>query len=304
MTGSNLWKYTLQAEDDSKKYLDILKRKFHFSNKLLQSLKQGQNVWVNGQFTYLTSRGKNGDTLSIDLHPWEICNIEAHPLPLDIIYEDNHILAVNKPAGQVVHPNPNYPANTLANAVAYHWQVHGESHIFRPIHRIDRNTTGVVIIAKNKFTHQQLARQLQDGIIKKHYLGFCSGIIAEKSGLLNGAIGLAHGSFIKRQVKPDGLPALTHFRVHWQYCQAALLEFELSSGRTHQIRVHCQAFGHSLLGDDLYGGDTALISRQALHSYKYELRHPLNGQKLVLQARIPDDLLVLGKILLSNPSFE
>jgi 23S rRNA pseudouridine1911/1915/1917 synthase len=297
MTDDNLWKYTLQAEDNLKKYLDILKRKFHFSNKLLQSLKQGEKVWVNGRFTYLTSRGQNGDILSINLHPPELTNLEAHALPLEVIYEDNYLLAVNKAAGQVVHPNPSYPEKTLGNAVAHYWQTRGEAHIFRPIHRIDRNTSGVIIIAKNKYCHQQLARQLEQGLIKKYYLGFSSGLMTETSGELNGAIGLAPGSFIKRQVQADGLPALTRFRVLRQYHQAALVEFVLSSGRTHQIRVHCQNFGHPLLGDDLYGGDTSLIDRQALHSYRYELKHPLTGQQLKLQARLPRDLIALGKIL-------
>ncbi len=142
MSEDSLWKYTLQPEDNAKKYLDILKRKFHFSNKLLQSLKQGEKVWVNGQFTYLTRRGQAGEILTVNLNPPETANLQAEPLPLEILYEDNYLLAINKPAGQVVHPNPRYPANTLGNAVSNHWQNKGETHTFRPIHRIDRNTSG------------------------------------------------------------------------------------------------------------------------------------------------------------------
>jgi 23S rRNA pseudouridine1911/1915/1917 synthase len=295
---NSLWNYTLRPEDNAKKYLEILKRKFHFSNNLLQSLKQGEKVWVNGQFTYLTRRGQTGEILTVDLNTPEAANLKADPLPIEILYEDNYLLAVNKPAGQVVHPNHRYPANTLGNAVMNHWQNRGEIHAFRPIHRIDRNTSGVVVVAKNKFAHQQLARQLEHGNIKKYYLGFISGKMPESSGELNGAIGFAPGSFIKRQVQANGLPALTLYRVLRQYNQASLLEFELITGRTHQIRVHCQSLGRPLLGDDLYDGDTTLIDRQALHSYLYQLKHPVTGIQLEIKADFPSDLIDLGQKLL------
>ncbi|MHB8126822.1 MAG: RluA family pseudouridine synthase [Desulfitobacteriaceae bacterium] len=304
MSYDGLWKYTLQPEDTAKKYLEILKRKFHFSNKLLQTLKQGEKVWVNGQFTYLTTRGQAGETLSINFHTPEASNLDAEPLPLEVLYEDDYLLAVNKPAGQVVHPNPRYPTSTLGNAVANYWQTKGESHTFRPIHRIDRNTSGVIVIAKNKFAHQQLAWQLEHGQILKRYLGFVSGKVPLITGELNGAIGFAPGSFIKRQVQTNGLPALTRYRVLRQYLQAALLEFELATGRTHQIRVHCQSLGHPLLGDDLYDGDISLINRQALHSFMYCLKHPATGQQLVLRARFPNDLVILGQKLFNHSQLE
>lgn len=300
MSPENLWSYTLQPEDTSKKYLEILKRKFHFSNKLLQTLKQGEKVWVNGQFTYLTTRGQAGETLSINFNTPEVSNLTAEPLPLEVLYEDDYLLAVNKPAGQVVHPNPRYSVSTLGNAVTSHWHTKGEAHTFRPIHRIDRNTSGVVVIAKNKFAHQQLAWQLEHGQIIKRYLGFVSGKLPVLTGELNGAIGFAPGSFIKRQVQLNGLPALTRFRILRRYTQADLLEFELATGRTHQIRVHCQSFGHPLLGDDLYGGDISLINRQALHSFMYVLKHPATGQQLVFRAKFPSDLIILGQKLLRH----
>jgi 23S rRNA pseudouridine1911/1915/1917 synthase len=304
MSEDSLWKYTLQPEDNAKKYLEILKRKFHFSNKLLQSLKQGEKVWVNGKFTYLTRRGQAGDILTVNLNTPEATNLKADPLPLEILYEDNYLLAVNKPAGQVVHPNPQYPANTLGNAVINHWQNKGEAHTFRPIHRIDRNTSGVVVVAKNKFAHQQLARQLEQGNIKKCYLGFISGKIPQISGELNGPIGFAPGSFIKRQVQANGLPALTRYLVLRQNSQASLLEFELITGRTHQIRVHCQSIGHPLLGDNLYGGDTSLINRQALHSYEYQINHPVTRRQLTFRAKFPLDLIILGQTLFKHSHFE
>ncbi|EGW40058.1 pseudouridine synthase, RluA family protein [Desulfosporosinus sp. OT] len=299
----SLWEYRLQPEDSGQKYISILLHKFHFSLKLLQRLKQGEHVWVNGNFTYLTARGKEGETLSIQLSSDEETNILGEDLPLHILYEDEYLLAVNKPVGQVVHPTHRYLTSTLGNAVIGYWERKGEYRLYRPIHRIDRNTSGVVVIAKNQFAHQQLAWQLERGQIHKRYFGFVTGIVPENEGTINASIGFAPDSFIKRQIQPDeqpnGQPARTHFKVIHRYPSATLLEFILETGRTHQIRVHCEGFGHPLLGDDLYGGDTTLLSRQALHSSKYAFLHPATGLPIVIQAPFPGDLKALMRILSS-----
>lgn len=292
-----LWEYRLQSEDSGQKYLTILLHKFHFSLRLLQRLKQGERVWVNGVFTYLTARGKEGETLSIQLNTDEEANIPGEDLPLDILYEDEYLLAVNKPVGQVVHPTHRYLTNTLGNAVIGYWQRKGEHRLYRPIHRIDRNTSGVVIIAKNQFAHQQLSWQLERGQIHKRYFGFVEGVVSENEGTIDDPIGFAPDSFIKRQVHPDGMPSRTLFRVLHRYPNATFLEFILETGRTHQIRVHCEGFGHPLLGDDLYGGDTTLLTHQALHSSIYAFQHPVTGLPLVVRAPFPEDLMELIKKL-------
>lgn len=297
MQHQDLWEYRLRAEDSGKKYQDILYRKFHFSRKLLQRLKQGECVWVNGHFSYLSARGKEGETLAIQLFTDEVTSISGENVPLDILFEDDYLLAVNKPAGLVIHPNPRYPANTLGNAIVGYWEQKGEYRPFRPIHRIDRNTSGVVVIAKNQFAHQQLAWQLDHGQVHKRYLGFVEGIVEDTSGSIKTPIGLADGSFIKREIRDDGLPARTHYRVLKYYPKATLLEFILETGRTHQIRVHCEGFGHSLLGDDLYGGKTTLISRQALHSSVYTFQHPATGCPIAIRAPFPKDLSELVRKL-------
>jgi 23S rRNA pseudouridine1911/1915/1917 synthase len=292
-----LWEYRLQSGDSGQKYLTILLHKFHFSLKLLQRLKQGERVWVNGVFTYLTARGKEGETLSILLHSDEETNIQGEDLPLDILYDDEYLLAVNKPVGQVVHPTHRYLTNTLGNAVIGYWERKGEHRLYRPIHRIDRNTSGVVIIAKNQFAHQQLAWQLERGQILKRYYGFVEGVVRENEGTIEDPIGFAPDSFIKRQVHLDGMPARTLFRVLRRYPNATFLEFNLETGRTHQIRVHCECIGHPLLGDDLYGGDTTLLTRQALHSSVYAFQHPATCLPLVIRAPFPEDLIELMKKL-------
>jgi len=293
----SLWEYQLQAEDSGQKYLSILAHKFHFSAKLLQRLKQGERVWVNGRFSYLTARGKEGEVLSIQLFSDEEANIPGEDLPLEILYEDEYILAVNKIMGQVVHPNRRYPTNTLGNAVIGYWERKGENRLYRPIHRIDRNTSGVVVIAKNQFAHQQLGWQLDHGQIHKRYLGFVEGIVQKDKGTIDDPIGFAPNSFIKRQIHPDGMPARTLFRVLRRYSNVTFLEFVLETGRTHQIRVHCEGFGHPLLGDDLYGGTTTLLPRHALHSAMYAFRHPATGRPIFIRAPFPKDLRGLVKKL-------
>lgn len=317
MTNSTLWQYTLKPEDEGKKYQEILAGRFHFSRRLLQRLKQGEKVWVNGRFSYLSARGHAGDMLTVNLGSPEQANLApvnalcaqpgpdpltaGAPMPIEVLYEDGYLLAVNKPAGRVVHPTPRYPSGTLGNDVLAYWANRGETHPFRPVHRIDRNTSGVMLVAKNHFAHQQLAWQLGKGLVQKRYLGFVSGRVVQDSGTLDSPIGLAGGSFIKREIRLDGAPAETRYRVRRRYGQATLLEFELITGRTHQIRAHCEGMGHPLLGDDLYGGDTSQIQRQALHSFIYSFRHPVTSQKIQIRAPFPQDLRRLAVFLAAKP---
>ena len=160
------WEYQLQADDEGKKYADILRSRFHFSRRLLQHIKQGERAWVNGLPIYLSTRGKSGDLLALQLFDQEESNIPGENLPLNILYEDEYILAVSKPVGQVVHPTRRYPSGTVGNGVIAYWERKGEHRPFRPVHRIDRNTSGLVVIAKNQFAHQQLAWQLERGLIE------------------------------------------------------------------------------------------------------------------------------------------
>ncbi|UWG98947.1 RluA family pseudouridine synthase [Dehalobacter sp. DCM] len=290
MTDIRLFIYTLTSEDDGRKFQDILLRRFHFSRKILQKLKIGENVWVDGQFTYLTSRGHAGQTLSVNIQDDASATVPGEPLPIDILYEDDLFLAVNKPPGQVVHPNARYQSGTLANAVLGYWENKGESRPFRPISRIDRNTSGIVLIAKSRYAHQQLASLSAKNEVEKIYLGLVQGKIPLDEGTWSTPIRLKAGSKIQRIAAPDGQPALTLYRIIESYKDYTLMQFTLVTGRTHQIRVHAQASGHPLLGDDLYGGSLEYIQRQALHCHSYAFRHPMTSREVKIIAPLPEDM--------------
>lgn len=290
MTDKGHFIYTLTKDDEGRKYQDILFRRFHFSRKVLQKLKIGENVWVDGCFTFLTARGHTGQTLSVNTQDEESATVQGESLPLSILYEDDLFLAVDKPPGQVVHPNSRYRSGTLANAVLGYWESKGESRPFRPISRIDRNTSGIVLIAKSRYAHQQLASLSAKNNVIKLYRGIVEGNMLQDEGEWSFPIRIKSGSKIVRETAPDGQPALTIFKVVKRYPDYTLMQFTLMTGRTHQIRVHAQASGHPLLGDDLYGGSPQYITRQALHCHTYTFPHPITGKETIIKAPLPEDM--------------
>jgi len=282
--------HVLDKEDSGKRIEQILSSRVHFSRKLLQRLKLGEFVWLDGNFVFLNSVGREGQTLVIDLQEDEESTIKGEDLPLEILYEDSLFLAVNKPAGQVVHPTAKYQSGTLANAVVGYWEKKNEFRPFRPISRLDKNTSGIVLIAKNRYAHQQIARQSAKNQVTKKYLGLVQGQFPYESGQFDSPIRLKEDSKIVREIHQQGLPSKTLYRTLKRYQDYTLLEFILVTGRTHQIRVHCQSSGYPLLGDDLYGNGSTYISRQALHCYYYAFTNPLDGQRIEIQAPLPEDM--------------
>lgn len=293
MKDQKIFTYTLKKEDEGKKLEYILLGRFHFSRKVLQKLKQGENVRLDGNFVYLNTRGKEGQILSVDFQEEEDSAVQGENIPIEVLYEDSLFLAVNKPPGQVVHPNGRYTAGTLANAVIGYWAKKGEHRPFRPISRIDRNTSGIVLIAKNRYAHQQIAYLSAKNRVIKKYLGVVQGRFPLDSGELSSPIRLKKESKITREIHEDGQPSLTLFQTLQRYENYTFMEFTLVTGRTHQIRVHCQGAGYPLLGDDLYGGDTKYIPRQALHCHSYSFANPLDGQILKIEAPLPADIKAL-----------
>ena len=218
---------------------------------------------------------------------WNIAsNIEAEDIPLNIVYEDQWLLVIDKPAGMLIHPTPYCQGGTLANAVMHHFHKKGITHAFHPVQRLDKNTSGLLIVAKLSSVHNTLNKQH----LRRVYLAIAEGKITPREGSIDLPITRDPNSIILRRIHASGQSAITHYRVLQSYVTASLLELQLQTGRTHQIRVHLSHLGYPLLGDDLYGGDTSLINRQALHSAFLEFKHPNTGDFLSFNSNLPEDM--------------
>ena len=272
------------------------------SLRLWRSLKHNGTVTVNGEavIAALTTL-QPGDALTCELE--ETSSIEPIPMPLDIRYEDDALLVVNKPIAQLVHPvSRRRPEATLANAVTHYYQATGQPLIFHPLHRLDRNTSGLLLIAKQPHIQAALT-SASSPRFHRQYLGVARGQLRPTEGTIDLPLGRKPGSLIEQQPSPEGKSAKTRYRVLAETEGASLLALAPITGRTHQIRVHLAALGHPLVGDDLYGVPSPLIARQALHAYRLDLIHPVTRQPLSVSAPPPDDFLRLSA-LFKRPAWE
>jgi 23S rRNA pseudouridine1911/1915/1917 synthase len=222
-------------------------------------------------------------------------------LPLCVKYEDEYILIVEKPAGMLVHPIGEERTNSLGNAVIHYYLSQNKHYGFHPVLRLDRNTSGLVLIAKHPYI-QHLLSNKEENTIEKQYLAIVSGHPEPRSGIIDAPIARNPGSIILRMVDPSGRHAQTRYRVVTDFSSASLVEIQLVTGRTHQIRVHFSYIGHPLLGDDLYGGSTSSLSRQALHASRLSFIHPISRQPVDIKSALPDDLTELIQALSLNSS--
>lgn len=276
----------------------VLKTELGFARGLIRKLKQIGTVRLNEIPGCIKLRVKAGDVLEISMDE-ERSNIEPQNIPLNIVFEDKDLLVADKPPGMLVHPLSTEPCGTLANAVMYHWlQTGSKSVVFRPLYRLDRQTSGLVVISKNIFTYPGLVRQLQNKTLGRTYIAIVDGYMGKPAGTIDLPIRRKPGSIIKREVGVGGKPAVTHFSVinRLEIINASLLKVILETGRTHQIRAHFSYAGHPLLGDTLYGGATNLIGRQALHACSVNFLHPRSRVEMVLQSPLPGDILKLLKL--------
>ena len=259
------------------------------SNTIWKRIKNSGTFAINGVICNATqAKVKNGDTITYDiLRPTDIL---PEDLPLDICYEDEWLLVINKPAGQLVHPTTKENSGTVGNALMHYFAAKGEAHAFHPVHRLDRDTSGLLLIAKEPQIQYQLSPKGCKNF-KREYRAIIEGSLNPPDGLVDAPIARALPSIILRKVSPDGQPARTHYRTIKQGKGFSLIELELETGRTHQIRVHMAHLGHPLLGDDLYGGRMDIIQRQALHAFRLTFHHPMTGEQLVITAPPPADFL-------------
>jgi 23S rRNA pseudouridine1911/1915/1917 synthase len=230
-------------------------------------------------------------------------DILPEPLELDILYEDDMLIAVNKAPDTVVHPTFGHLTGTVANALMHHLLQKNIKTLIRPVSRLDRDTSGIIVFALNPFIQEKLVRQMHSNTFIKEYAGIVHGSFEEPVGTINLPITRLEGSIMLRHISPDGAPSVTHYEVLEQFEDTAFLKFRLETGRTHQIRVHSQATGHPLLGDTLYplaefeGRHEGLMSRQALHSRRTSFLHPYTNRLLELESPIPPDMQAALEIL-------
>lgn len=271
-----------------------------FSRQAMVSLKkQPESILVNGIWVHVNHALCSGDTLTITLSE-SVSSEKIVPLPLafDIVHEDEDILVINKPADMPIHPSLHNYENTLANGVAYYYQSQNSPFIFRCINRLDRDTTGLTIIAKNQLSAGILSEQLAHREIKREYIAVVDGIGLPDSGIVDAPIARVTSSAIERHVDfTNGERALTHYQVMKIFPKSnlTLVRLWLETGRTHQIRVHMKYIGYPLLGDFLYHPEdrTHKINRQALHAWKLTFIHPITRKFLTFEAPIPEDILSL-----------
>ena len=271
-------------------------RKKGYSHHIITCLKrQEDGILLNGTRAYTSQTLKEGDSLRIHLREAESSDgILPRPVSFSLVYEDEDLLVVDKPADVPVHPSIGNYENTLANGIAWYYKEKGESIVFRCINRLDRDTTGLTVLAKNALSGAILSRQMAERSIRRTYLALVQGI-TPKEGTIDAPIARKEGSVILRTVDRErGERAVTHFRTLASFNGCSLLELHLETGRTHQIRVHMSSIGHPLLGDTLYHpGASDPIARQALHSAKLVFIHPVTGERLTFTAPLPEDFRVL-----------
>ncbi len=295
--------YTVTKEDEGRLVKEILRSRMDFSGKLLSRVKFHGDILLNGKHVTVRQRVIEGDVISAE-YPEEESFFPAQNIPLDIVYEDDDLLLVNKQPGLIVHPTYNFPDHTLANAITYYMEQKGEVYKLRFVNRLDMFTSGIVIVAKNPHAQDVISRQMQENTTVKNYIAIVHGIM-EGSGTVDEPIDKDPNHKARRYVTPDGYPSVTHWEVikTWEGKKYgsiegfSLLKLKLDTGRTHQIRVHLTHLGHPIVGDELYGQlfgydiPPSWMPRQALHAAHLELDHPVTGKHISVDAPLPLDMV-------------
>lgn len=288
--------YMVEEADDGLKVIDVLATSMNISSRLIRKCKNNHNILLNGRDGSVNRQVKEGDIIALMLDHDEN-TFEPNDISIEILYEDADMLVVNKPPFLVVHPTKGHPEGTLANAISHHQYKAGQDYKARFINRLDRDTSGVVLIAKNAFAQQVISEQMQANEVDKNYYAVVNGVIKADRGTVNEPIERAEEGDVLRIVRPDGLPSITHYEVVERFKEHTFVKLRLETGRTHQIRVHLAHIGHGIVGDHLYGTVTELINRQALHCFEMSFRKARGGTPTRVIAPIPEDIDKLLKHL-------
>ena len=283
------------APEDASKRIDIyLQEELDLTRSYIKTLVEKQNIKVND--VVVKKAGyilKDKDVISITIPEAEILNLEPENIPIDIIYEDDDFAVINKPQGLVVHPAPGSLNHTLVNALMYHLKNLSDINgVIRPgiVHRLDKDTSGLLVIAKNNAAHLNLQEQIAEKSAKRFYQAIVDGVVTKDEGVINTLIDRSKKDRKMMAVSNDtGRVAITHYKVLERFPKYTYMEYELKTGRTHQIRVHSKFINHPIVGDSVYGGSNKFnLNGQLLHAYKLQLKHPRTGEEMEFLAPLPD----------------
>lgn len=289
--------FTISEEEENVRLDVFLANQLEgLSRAYIQKLIANTNITVNGKPSKSNYKLRTLDKIEVCIPPAEIMEVKPENIPLDIIYEDDHIIVINKPRGMVVHPAVGNYNGTLVNALLYHCSdLSGINGTIRPgiVHRLDKDTSGVMVAAKNDKAHASLALQIKERIASRRYLAIVHGNIKEEQGVINAPIGRHPIDRQKMSVTfTNSKEAITNFRVIYRFGDYSFVECKLLTGRTHQIRVHMAYIGHPVVGDPKYGPQRPHfnILGQALHSTELTLNHPVSEKKMIFSAPLPSDM--------------
>jgi 23S rRNA pseudouridine1911/1915/1917 synthase len=286
----NKLKYYIEKDDADTKIREFLKHKINLSTRFIKSAAIEKRITVNGCAVKMNYVLRLGNKVEIDTFRDENQNIIPEKMDISVVYEDQDLIVVNKPAGIVVHPTKSYTGGTLANGLLYYFKEKGEKCIVRLVSRLDMDTSGLILVAKNQFAHMSLARDMKLDSFKKGYMALVKGNLKEKVGTIDKPIYRTEED-IRRIIDDRGQRSITHYEVIESFTEGDLIKLQLETGRTHQIRVHLNSIGHPILGDTLYGGEgNNIIKRQALHAYKLSFPHPRDGKIVELEIDLPKDI--------------
>lgn len=281
--------FDIAPEHEGRKLVNYLKFEKSFSTRLTRKLLRNGYITINGETAHAYDLLKAGDRIEVIVNTGDTQDITPEDIPIDVIYEDEDLLIVNKPPFMVVHPTRSHQEGTLANAVTYYFRERGENYIVRLVNRIDRDTSGLVMIAKSQFAHQAMAKQMDDNVVEKYYIAVVEGLM-EGKGTIDAPIDRPDATALKREVLEEGYHAVTHYESLKSGNNMSSLLIKLETGKTHQIRVHMSHIGHPIIGDHLYGKESPDINRQALHAYRLRFKNLRTGEFVQVEAPIPEDM--------------
>lgn len=284
--------YIIDEDSAGLRVEQFLRRKRYSGQNLSEIKRMPKSILVNGVHYYMRQELSTGDHLQVRI--CETQNSEKIPptkLPLDIIYEDEDLLVLNKPAGMPIHPSLNNYTNSIANALAYYFQSQGKPFIFRCCNRLDRDTSGLTIVSKHLVSGSILSDMTKYRKVHREYLAIVRGSVTPSEGTIQAPLGRKDGTIIERTVDWEhGEDAVTHYKVVKEANGHSLVSLRLETGRTHQIRIHMKYLGYPLIGDYLYNPDMEYMTRQALHSHHMEFTHPITGEHMSFTAPLPEDM--------------